>query len=240
MKIITPLALILIINIVSFQATAETKVHFSTGFTPPVSTFFNTVLRKMDQRLQDISISFEALPAERSLSLSDQGINDGECCRIPMAIKARYKNLIPINESFMSVRFSAFEKKHHTAIKSFSDLKPYTVGTVKGWKLAVKKLEEFKPVETHIVTTPDQLFKMLDQGRIDYGVMGYLSGLKSISKLKLKNIKAISPPLAQKPLYLMLNKKHKNLIPAFNKVVADMKKDGTIQRLYNELLKTLN
>jgi len=239
MKNLPILILILLINILSFQAKAETKVHFSTGFTPPVSTFFDTVLKHIDRRLPDIAISFEVLPAERSLNLSDQGINDGECCRIPTAVMTRYKNLIPINESFMSVRFSAFEKKHNIPIKSFADLKPYTVGTVKGWKLAVNKLKEFKPAETHIVTTPDQLFKMLDQGRIDYGVMGYLSGLKSISNLKLKNIKAIYPPLAEKPLYLMLNKKHKNLIPVFNKVVADMKNDGTIQRLYDELLETL-
>lgn len=229
-----------LVSNISFQATADTKLNFSTGFTPPVSTFFNTVLTEVDHRLPDISINFEALPAERSLNLSDRGINDGECCRIPAAVKQHYKNLIPINESFMSVRFSAFEKQHLTTIKSFADMKPYTVGTVKGWKLAVKKLEEFKPAETHIVTTPEQLFKMLDQGRIDYGVMGYLSGLKSISNLKLKNIKAISPPLAEKPLYLMLHKKHKNLIPIFNSVIAGMNNDGTIKRLYSELLETLN
>ena len=185
MKNLSLFIVIFIISNISLQATAETKLHFSTGFTSPVSTFFNTVLTEVDHRLPDISISFEALPAERSLILSEQGINDGECCRIPAAVMQQYKNLIPINESFMSVRFSAFEKRHLTTIKSFADMKPYTVGTVKGWRLAVKKLEEIKPAKTHIVTTPDQLFKMLDQGRIDYGVMGYLSGLKSISNLKL-------------------------------------------------------
>lgn len=230
----------LLLNIISFQVTAEIKLHFTTGFTSPVPHFFNAVIVEMDKRLPEISISFEALPAERSLNLSEQGINDGDCCRIPTAVMAHYKNLIPVNESFMSVRFSAFEKKHLTTIKGFADMKPYTVGTVKGWKLAVKKLEEFKPAETHIVTTPEQLFKMLDQGRIDYGVMGYLSGLKSISNLKLKDIKAISSPLAEKPLYLMLHKKHKNLVPEFNRVIVEMKKDGTIKRLYNELLETLH
>lgn len=230
----------LLLNIINFQVTAETKLHFSTGFTSPVPHFFNAVFIEMDKRLPKISISFEALPAERSLSLSEQGINDGDCCRIPAVVMGHYKNFIPVNESFMSVRFSAFEKKHLTTIKSFADMKPYTVGTVKGWKLAVKKLEKFKPAETHIVTTPEQLFKMLDQGRIDYAVMGYLSGLKSISSLKLKNIKAIIPPLAKKPLYLMLHKKHKNLVPRFNRVIVDMKNDGTIKRLYNKLLETIH
>ena len=96
-----------------------------------------------------------------------------------------------------------------------------------------------KPAEVHIVTTPEQLFRMIDKDRLDYGVVGYLSGLKSISDLKLKGITAIDPPLIEKPLYLMLHKKHKELIPVFNKVILEMKKDGTIKKLYNGLLESL-
>lgn len=137
------------------------------------------------------------------------------------------------------MRFNVFEKKHNSTIKSFADLKPYSVGVVQGWKTSVIKVKEVQATEVHIVTTPEQLFKMLDQDRLDYGVVGYLSGLKSISNLKLKNINAINPPLIEKPLYLMLHKKHKNLIPEFNKVISEMNKDGTIKRLYEQLLKTL-
>ena len=229
----------LLFQIISFQSVAETKLHFSTGFTPPVSDFFNTVLIEIDKRLPNISISFETLPAERSLILGNQGINDGECCRIPAIVARQYKNLIPINESFFSARFSAFGKKDTGAIRSFSDLKPYSVGTVEGWKIAVKKIKEINPAEVHIVTTPEQLFKMLDKDRLEYGVLGYLSGLKSISSLKLKNIKVINPPLIEKPLVLMLHKKHISLIPEFNSVISEMKNDGTINRLYKQLLKSL-
>lgn len=230
---------ILLLNIISFQTIAETKVHFTTGFTPPVSTFFNMVLAEANQRLPNIDISFEVLPAERSLVLSNQGTNDGECCRIPGVVSPQYKNLIPIDESFFSARFSAFGKTNNTAIKTFEDLKPFSVGSVEGWKIAVQKLKEVNPAELHIVTTPEQLFKMIDRDRLDYGVVGYLSGLQSISNLKLKNIYAINPPLVEKKLYLMLHKKHINLIPEFNKVISEMNKDGTIKRLYEQLLKNL-
>lgn len=215
---------------------ADIKLHITTGFTPPVSDFYKTILDEIDKRLPNISISFEILPAERSLVLSNQAVTDGECCRIPEVVGIQYKNLLPLTESFFSVRFNLFEKKHNSTIKSFADLKPYSVGVVQGWKITVIKVEEVQPAEMHIVTTPEQLFKMLDQDRIDYGVVGYLSGLKTISSLKLNNIKAINPPLIEKPLYLMLHKKHKNLIPEFNKVIAEMNNDGTINRLYNQLL----
>jgi len=230
---------VLLLNIVSFQVIAETKIYFTTGFTPPVSTFFDSVLKEIDQRLPDISINFEALPAERSLVLSNEGTNDGECCRIPAVVTPTYKNLIPINESFFSARFSAFCKNKATPIKTFSELKPYSVGSVKGWKIAVIQIKKVNPAEVHIVTTPEQLFKMIDKGRLDYGVVGYLSGLKSIANLKLNNIKAIEPPLIEKPLFLMLHKKHKNLIPEFNHVIAKMKKDGSIKKLYVQLLKSI-
>lgn len=229
----------LLVSLISLQCRSETHLHISTGFTPPVSDFFNSVLAEADVRLTDISISFEVLPAERSLVLVNQGINDGECCRIPAVLMAQYHNLIAIDESFFSARFSAFAKKHKNPVTSFKDLKPFSVGTVEGWKIAVQKIKETDPVEVHIVTTPEQLMQMLAQDRLDYGVVGYLSGLKSISMLNIDSIKAIDPPLVEKPLFLILNKKHQALIPKFNTVLKEMQKDGTISKLYSELIKTL-
>lgn len=232
------LLLVFLFSSLNFQTCAETKLHITTGFTTPVSDFYKNVLAEADKRMAGISITFEALPAERSLILVNQGVNDAECCRIP-AVVGEYKNLVPINKSFFSARFSAFEKKHHGPIKSFADLKPYAVGTVEGWKIAVQKLKEIQPAELHIVTTPEQMFRMINQDRLDYGIVGYLSGLKSISTLKIKSITPIYPPLIEKPLYLMLNSKHKNLIPDFDNVITEMKDDGTISRLYNELIKSI-
>ncbi|MDH5600161.1 MAG: transporter substrate-binding domain-containing protein [Gammaproteobacteria bacterium] len=239
MKIKPYISIIFLFFIFSFQATAETKLHITTGFTPPVSDFYRNILKEVDKRMPELSISFEVLPAERSLILSNQGVNDGECCRIPLIITRQYKNLIPVNHSFFSARFSAFAKKNRKPIEKFSELKPYSVGSVEGWKIAVNKVKEVEPAETHIVTTPEQMFQMLDKDRIDYGIVGYLSGLKSISNLKIKGIRAIDPPLIEKPLYIMLHIKHKNLIPEFNKVILNMKNDGTINLLYNQLLKSL-
>lgn len=218
---------------------AETRLHITTGFTTPVSDFYKHVLTEIDKRLPDISISFEVLPAERSLVLANQKVNDGECCRIPAVLTKQYKNLVPVNESFFTARFSAFGKVRSAEITSFEDLKPFSVGTVEGWKIAVNKVLEAKPVEVHIVTTPEQMFRMIEQGRLDYGVVGYLSGLKSISRLGFDTIEASEPPLIEKPLYLMLHIEHKNLIPVLDAEIKAMKQDGTINRLYSKLINSL-
>ncbi|RDH85303.1 MAG: hypothetical protein DIZ80_02480 [endosymbiont of Galathealinum brachiosum] len=218
---------------------SEINLYITTGFTPPVSDFYASVLTEADKRLDNISIRFETLPAERSLVLANQGLNDGECCRIPAVIASEYNNLLPINESFFSARFSAFTKHNNSHIEKFEDLKPFSVGTVAGWKIAVIRIKDVNPAETHIVTTPEQMFNMLELERIDFGVMGYLSGLKSISSLKLDKITAIEPPLVERQLYLMLHNKHKELIPVFDKIFRQMNDDGTIEKLYNDLIKKL-
>ena len=208
------------------------NLHLSTGFTPPVSDFFQLVLQEADNRLHDISITFEVLPAERSLKLVEAGINDGDCCRIPEVIFNSYQHMVAVPVSFYAVRFSVFSRHRDIVIRQFSDLQPYAVGTVKGWKAAVDNLQQVAPAELHIVTQPEQLFKMLDKGRIDFGVMGYMSGLKVIDELQLHDIKAIQPPLIEKPLFLMLSARHQTLVPVFAEVFNEMKQDGTIDKLY--------
>jgi len=109
---------VLLSGILSPLCNAEIRLHITTGFTPPVSGFYRKVFAEMDRRLPDVSISFEALPAERSLILANQGINDGECCRVPATLKDEYKNLIPVDISFSSIRFSTFTKKNKQGYKT--------------------------------------------------------------------------------------------------------------------------
>ena len=223
----------------NLSCSADTVLHISTGFTAPVSDFYRNVLAEADKRMDEVSIKFEVLPAERSLVLANQGINDGECCRIPAVIASEYKNLEPVDISFFKAKFSAFNKNQNIKISTFKDLKPYSVGTVKGWKIAVIKVKEVEPREVHIVTTPDQLFQMIQQDRIDYGVVGYLSGLQSILNVHAKDVRAIEPPLIEKQLYLVLHKKHNALISLFNKTLNEMIEDGSIEKIYNELVQSL-
>lgn len=79
---------------------APSNLHITTGFTPPVSSFFEDVLAEVDNRVDAISISFEVLPAERSLSLSNQDITDGDCCRIHNVVNEKYPNLKAVEKSF--------------------------------------------------------------------------------------------------------------------------------------------
>lgn len=215
------------------------NLYISTGFTPPVSDFFQQILSEVDSRSDRISIEFEVLPAERSVELVSRGINDAECCRIIQVIEASYPNLVPINESFYSARFNVFSTDPELKVDSFDALKPYRVATVKGWKITVNQMNRVQPVEHYVLNSGEQLFQMLDAERIDVGLFGYLSGLQVIKDLDLYHIQAVQPPLADVPLHLMLHPKHKNLAPVFDQIILDMKQDGTIDTIYQSILSTL-
>ncbi len=209
-------------------------LYISTGFTPPVSDYYNEVLKEIDRRLDDFTIQFEVLPAERSLALVNNGINDGECCRIPAVVTKNYTNLVPVQNSFFTTRFSFFSKDADLKINSFDQLKPYSVVVPKGWKLVVNKVTEAEPRELFVVTAPEQLFRMLEEGRVDIGMVGYLSGLHVIKEHDIKGVSAVDPPMIEKDLFLMLHRKHESLIPMFDNVIKEMINDGTIDKIYSK------
>lgn len=73
----------LLLLIQSTTGTSVTNLHITTGFTSSVSGFYKNALSEADKRLENIEISFEVSPAERSLILANSGINDDECYCIP-------------------------------------------------------------------------------------------------------------------------------------------------------------
>lgn len=205
------------------------ELYISSGFTPPLTNLFELVLTELDKRLDSVEITFKPMAAGRSVKLVQEGTNDGDCCRVPAVFKNDDK-VVFVNQSFASIHWNAFAWNEKLKINSFTDLKPHVVGAVSGWKLAVNKIRKIAPDEYQILDTPEQMFMMLSQRRLDVGVIGYLNGLNTMAALDIRDVSAINPPLAITPLYLMLAKKHQDLIPEIDAALAEMKQDGTIAR----------
>lgn len=214
-------------------ASAPFKVN--TGFTPPVSTIFELVLQEAFGRLGR-QLDFQEVSAERSLILVNDGIDDAECCRIPDVVRKEYRNLIAVPESVFEVRFSAFVTNPEVQVQNWEDLKPYSVGTVTGWKILVNNIGLIQPREYFELDNAEAMFRMLDMGRLDVATLGYLSGRRSLRQLQLQDIvHAVEPPLATRKLYLMLHKKHVALVPRLNEILVELKADGTMDRIVNSV-----
>ena len=220
--------------LLTFSATASAEnraFSVNTGFTAPVSTVFEQVLREVLGRLS-LDLTFQEVSAERSLILVSQGADDAECCRIPGVVQRDYPDLIAVPESVFEVRFSAFSKHRNMRIANWDDLRPYSVGTVTGWKILVNNIARVQPRESYVLDDAQAMFRMLDMDRIEIATLGYLSGLKVIDELGLQeSVVPIEPPLATRKLYLMLHPRHAGLVPDLTRAIRAIKQDGTLDAI---------
>lgn len=183
-----------------------------------------------------IGVNFKlvSLPSERSLNSANQGEVDGEGLRIA-GLSSQYPNLIQVPERFIGISFVAFAKDASIRLdQGWDSLKPYSVAFITGWKMFEANASGARVVNK--VDKPEQLFQMLDSGRIDLALYTRADGVILTRNLGMMSIAAVSPALKDVDMYLYLHKKHEALVPQLAKALKDMKTDGT----YNRILATLN
>ncbi|MFC4161398.1 substrate-binding periplasmic protein [Chitinimonas lacunae] len=119
--------------------------------------------------------------------------------------------------------------------KSLSDLKPYTVGTVRDYANP-KAFDEAK-LKVDVVGDDVTNLRKLASGRIDLalidkGVARYLISTKAPETAS--KVSWIDPPIEKKYLTIALSKKapdYEKKLAAFNQGMALMEKDGTLAKM---------
>lgn len=173
-------------------------------------------------------------PSERSLHMANQGEVDGEGLRIA-GLSAQYPSLIQVPERFIGISFVAFSKDAMIALDhGFESLKPYRVAFIAGWKMFEANASGAKVVNR--VGTPEQLFRMLDGGRIDLALYTRADGIAMLRSMGLSSVAPISPALKDVDMYLYLHKKHEALVPLIAGALRHMKADGTYNRIMFSIL----
>ena len=216
---------------------SEPDLVLSTWAKPPLSKvdhtgYLDKIIIEAFRRI-DLEIDILQKPVQRSISDANNGKGDGEYIRIS-GLSRIYPNLIEVPEKVFDFEFVVFTKNHDVIINGWDSLKPYDVGIVIGWKILE---ENIRNVRNRVdVPTPESLFKMLALGRIDIAVYSRYLGSEIVKNLGLKNIFVKNSPLAVKPMYLYLHRKHQGIIPDLAKNLSDMKKDGTFSKIKNEYL----
>lgn len=198
------------------------------GFRPQAD-FYSALYSEAFARLGK-TIEFHKLPNERANRLVNEGVMDAECSRSPRVLTV-FKNFIKVPEKTWDVQFVAFTKKDNITIEKWDDLKSLNAVTAVGFKLAELQLLKLRPHSMVSVPNATGLFKMLDSERIDAAVITKIVGETQIKTLSLSDITIQQPALTKIPMFLMLNKKHKNLVEPLTKIFIDMKRDGSWQRI---------
>lgn len=210
---------------------AET-LTISTNNTPMDRKALQALSQEAFRRI-GVDFALVTQPSERSLHAANLGEVDGEGLRIA-GLDNQYPNLVQVPERFISISFVAFAKDAAIRLDhGWDSLKPYRVAFITGWKMFEANTGGARMV--HKVDKPEQLFRMLDSGRVDLALYTHADGLALVRSMGLTTIMLLSPPLRDVDMYLYLNKKHEALVPKIAQALREMQADGTTRRLLSSL-----
>ncbi|MBT3255878.1 MAG: transporter substrate-binding domain-containing protein [Deltaproteobacteria bacterium] len=219
-------------------AQAREKMIFSTFSNPdtPNIVLARTVISEAYNRLgMDVEVKY--LPGNRALKRANSGKVDGILFHVPN-LHISFPNLIQIKAPVFHSQLVGFINNNKSIkIKGWDSLNPYRVGYVRGFLLAKERLMN---AQTEPVDRAENMMMMLSRNRIDVAVDTHLTGLYTLKKLGLQEIKAESPALESFSSFHYLHKKHQSLTPQVEHVLAEMEKEGATQAIRNTILKDLH
>lgn len=221
----------------SLSAAAAPDVILSTSVGPPLTTpehdgFLDRVMaeafRRTGGQVRIVAID----SSERALINANNGIDDGVVPRIK-GLDETYTNLVRVPEKVFDNDFVAMALHVEFATRSWDALAPYQLAYMIGWKIFDQNLAG-KPNVTQVKNS-SQLFGLLEQGRADVALYERWQGLWQARSRGLP-IRIMEPALARTEMFCYLHRKHAALVPRIAAALAEMKRDGSYQRIYDETL----
>ena len=174
----------------------------------------------------------EGVPAERALVMSNQGRVDGEAARVSV-IEPACPNLIRVPTPLYTNRVVVFSRIGDIDLsRSWDGLYPYRVGIVRGYKFVDKMTASMNRV---LVSCYRKLFTLLENGRLDVAVTEYFDVLPTLKEMQPRNVRIQEPPLAFNHMYHYLHKRNADLVPKIDAVLRDMRKEGRMQAIQQEI-----
>lgn len=200
-------------------------------FTTQAGDGFLDIIAGEAFRRAGLRLKLVKLPAERGLINANAGIDDGDFSRIA-GLEKIYPNLIRIPEKLVDWHFVAFARQAKLSKADWAALEPFSVGHIKGWKILEQNLRP--PTQITTVDTPEQLFAMLDRNRIDLALFERWLGLALAKKMGIQDIRIVEPSLAEREMFIYLNKRHAGKAPAIAAALRAIKAEGLYTKVCRE------
>lgn len=235
------LALMTVFLPLNLQAESGPNLSIVTGLAAPLLSedekdgFLYAVLSEAVQRING-TVNISRLPAERVLVSANNGLDDGVLLRIK-GLEKFYPNLRRVPEKMMNSEFVGYSINKNIEGGDFNKLKQYSVAYVNGWKIFEKNLASHPYAQK--VTTPLQLFRLLQIGRTETILYEKWQGLAIARNLQIKNLYQLKPAFITLEMFMYLHKKNESVIPALALALKGLKTDGTYQKLEQEYLYSL-
>lgn len=180
------------------------------------------VLQEAYKRL-GIKISIRHFPGMEALQKSNAGETDGELSRIDGASK-KYPRLVQIPIPINYTQGAVFSKNPDLDLVGWHSLRPYRIGRVKGILFAERGT---RGMTTVVAEDYAALVDLLSKDEVDVVVAPYLNGQVAIREHSAGEDLKVNGILESYLLYHYLHEKHRKLVPAVERVLKAMVKDGT-------------
>jgi len=195
------------------------------------------LMRAIFNRIDGVSVKIPLVPWKRALNLVEQGKADA----IPLLYKTAERELVMdfSDALFPSQDLVWYSKSHFPNGLEWEvtdDFKPYTMGVVTGYNYSkeIDKAINDREIKTVKAKNVKQLLIMLSGGRIDVAIANKVVGAALIKKeFKNRNIISMKKPISEDNYYMAFSKKTsaRDLLPKINSVIAELKKEGEIQKI---------
>lgn len=175
-----------------------------------------------------LTAKVQPLPGARANAVALAGEKDGEVARI-QAYATKNPTLIKVEPGYYYLTTGAFAKADKGVnITSKDDLKKYKVGIVRGIAHAEAATEGLAGLQ--VAGNYEQLYQMLDAGRIDVAIDEGINGPGTLKKLGLAGIKQVGE-IARLDLFHILHPSKKDLAPKISAAIKALKDSGELAKL---------
>lgn len=175
-----------------------------------------------------MTVNITPLPGARATAVVLAGEKDGEVARIP-AYFIKNPSLVKVDPAYYYLTTGVFAKSDTgITVSSKEDLKKYKVGIVRGIAHAEAATQGL--VDLQVTATYEQLYKMLDAGRIDVAIDEGINGPVTVRALRLKGISQVGE-VARLDLHQVLIASRKDLAPKISAAITALKDSGELAKL---------
>jgi polar amino acid transport system substrate-binding protein len=174
-----------------------------------------------------IEVETAWLPGARALQMADDGAVDGAQLRVA-SIQQRFTNLLIVPVPVYISQIVVFSRTVDFPVQGWESLKPYRIAAPGGYTAILDHITGFM----HWAVTYEQIFRMLDGGRVDIGVVDRFNGLVTLNTLKLEGIKTLKPPVSEVRFYHFLHRRHAALVPEITAALQQLDASGEITAIW--------
>lgn len=214
----------------------EWILTFYTGVQSPLFEILQRRLQEAMRRIGRICEVKAPGSSQRALVMANER-GDGDAVRAPdlkQLAPAETNNLLQIPEPIIDYHINAYALRDFP-ISGWNSLAEKRTG----FRVGIKALEKNVPGDPLMLPGTMRLFRMLLDQRLDIVIENKDIGEYLIKKNGLAGIMKLEPALGAFPGYSYIHVRHRDLVQSIARSLAEMKADGTFDRIRDEVVEQL-